>query len=426
MHMPINNHTASSRPARTLRLAYFVSHPIQYQAPLLRRIALEPDIDLKVLFSSDISVRGHVDPGFGVPVKWDVPLLAGYRHEFLPRTRNTGDLSFFWPLNSGIYERVRDEQFDAVWVHGYASAATLRAIAAARWLGIPVLIRAESTLFDRTRSKARRLAKDTFFRMLEHFVSGVLTIGSANSAYWQHYFGDRVPVFPFYYSVDNDFFQFRCRQASEKREDFRRELGLEHGRPVILFASKLQERKRCGDLLDAFLKLSTMQNNVPLPYLLIIGDGEQRTELEKRSRAAKAGDVRFLGFQNQTALPAFYDLCDVFVLVSVDEPWGLVVNEVMNAGKPIVVSTEVGCQQDLVEDGVNGCVIRAGDIEGLTDGLKRILATPETSKRMGLKSMEKIQAYSFEQNVSGLRHALEAVVPGFVAVRDSTTPAMLT
>src|ERR1700756_3046963 len=63
---------------RPLRLAYFVSHPIQYQAPLLRRIAAEKDIDLKVFFSSDISVREYVDPGFGVPVKWDVPLLEGY------------------------------------------------------------------------------------------------------------------------------------------------------------------------------------------------------------------------------------------------------------------------------------------------------------------------------------------------------------
>ena len=75
-----------SRPSRRrARLAYFVSHPIQYQAPLLRRIAQEPDIDLKVFFSSDQSVRGYHDTGFGVHVKWDVPLLDGYESEFLPR-----------------------------------------------------------------------------------------------------------------------------------------------------------------------------------------------------------------------------------------------------------------------------------------------------------------------------------------------------
>ena len=65
-----------------VRLAYVVCHPIQYQAPLLRRIAREPDIDLTVLFGSDFSVRGYQDEGFGVEVAWDVPLLDGYAASF--------------------------------------------------------------------------------------------------------------------------------------------------------------------------------------------------------------------------------------------------------------------------------------------------------------------------------------------------------
>ena len=333
-------------PGRKLRLAYFVTHPIQYQAPLLRRVAQEVDIDLKVFFSSDISVRGHVDPGFGMKVKWDVPLLAGYQHEFLPRLRDSDRLTFSRPLNWGIYKRLRDGQYDAVWVHGYATANALQAILAARWLGIPVLMRAESTLFDRPRSRQKTITKALFFRVLRTSISAVLSIGDANSTYWRHYLGEAVPIFPFYYSVDNDFFQQRCREASVSREDFRRELGLEPGRGVILYASKLQTRKRCGDLLKAFLKLSAEQTIQPPPYLLIVGDGEERAALQEQAMTARPGDVRFLGFQNQTALPRFYDLCDVFVLASIDEPWGLVVNEVMNAGKAVIVSDEVGCQRE--------------------------------------------------------------------------------
>ena len=78
---------------KRVRLAYLVSHPIQYQAPLLRRIAQQPDIDLTVLFGSDFSVRGYRDQGFGVGVKWDVPLLDGYKHVFLPRLRDGQDVS---------------------------------------------------------------------------------------------------------------------------------------------------------------------------------------------------------------------------------------------------------------------------------------------------------------------------------------------
>ncbi len=85
VHSAERSHVHTGKNA--LRLAYFVSHPIQYQAPLLRRIAREPDIDLEVFFSSDHSVRGYVDEGFGVKVEWDVPLLEGYRSSFLPRWR---------------------------------------------------------------------------------------------------------------------------------------------------------------------------------------------------------------------------------------------------------------------------------------------------------------------------------------------------
>src|SRR5579862_4772779 len=96
----------ASLPSGTIknkvRLAYLVSHPIQYQAPLLRRIAQEPDIDLTVLFGSDFSVRGYKDEGFGVGVKWDVPLLDGYRHVFLPALRESQTVSVTSPLNYGI------------------------------------------------------------------------------------------------------------------------------------------------------------------------------------------------------------------------------------------------------------------------------------------------------------------------------------
>ena len=94
---------------RRVRLAYLVSHPIQYQAPLLRRIAQEPDIDLTVFFGSDFSLRGYQDEGFGVAVKWDVSLLDGYRYEFLPVIRDNGTQTVTSPLNHGIMAGLRGQ-----------------------------------------------------------------------------------------------------------------------------------------------------------------------------------------------------------------------------------------------------------------------------------------------------------------------------
>lgn len=407
--------TAPFSVERPLRLGYFVSHPIQYQAPLLRRIAQEKDIELTVFFSSNLSVRGYVDPGFGVPVKWDVPLLEGYRHQFLPVIKDSDQLGPWKPMNYGIRRIFREQRLDAVWVHGYSTLTNLQAIRAAKAMRIPVLLRAESNLNDRPRSRAMLLAKCIFFAWMRKRVAAALTIGDANTAYWRYYLGRDIPVFACYYSVDNEFFQRECARAAESREEFRRSLGLDAGRPVILFASKLQTRKRCIDLVDAYLELAQSSSAERLPYLLIVGDGEERAALEDRAQHAAPGNIRFLGFRNQSELPRFYDLSNVFVLASVDEPWGLVVNEVMNAGRPVIVSDQVGCHKNLVENGVNGFVVKAGDRSGLANALRAVLAGERIWQEMGAESLRVIRAYNFDENVTGIRHALEHVVSGFRA-----------
>ena len=180
---------------RPLRLAYFVSHPIQYQAPLLRRIAEESDIDLTVYFSSDISLKQYVDPGFGVSVKWDVPLLEGYKHEFLPVLIDTEQLRPWNPMNYGIRRLLRMRGCDTVWIHGYSTLTNLQAVLVARSTNKPVLVRSDSHLRDRTRSRQTLAAKRIFFTWLKKRVTAALAVGESNSAYWHHYFGKEFPVF---------------------------------------------------------------------------------------------------------------------------------------------------------------------------------------------------------------------------------------
>lgn len=409
----------ASRIGRKVRLAYLVSHPIQYQAPLLRRIAQEPDIDLTVFFGSDFSVRGYRDEGFGVGVKWDVPLVEGYKHEFLPKLRDGQDVGVMTPLNRGIASRLRGQggepPFDAVWVHGYATANSLHGMIAARALGIPVLLRAESWLRDRGRSGAKLALKNFFFAGLKQMVGGVLPIGTLNAEYWRHYFGDDVPQFLMPYAVDNGYFAERAREAQAGRANLQAELDLDPARPVILFASKLQTRKHCNHLMEAYARLSPAAGVEPNPYLVIVGDGEERAALERQAAATGFGSIRFCGFRNQSELPRFFDLATVFVLPSRHEPWGLIVNEVMNAARAVIVSDDVGSGPDLIEDGVNGCIYPVGDVAALTNVLRRVLDTPGAAAAMGRRAFERIQRWGFEEDVAGLRRALASVVPGFEA-----------
>jgi len=186
-------------------------------------------------------------------------------------------------------------------------------------------------------------------------------------------------------------------------------LNLEAGRPVILFASKLQHRKHCNDLLDAYKNLMDDATSGPLPYLVVVGDGEERTRLEEQARVNGLNGVRFCGFRNQSELPRFFDLADVFVLPARHEPWGLIVNEVMNAGRAVVLSDDCGCHPDLVTDGVEGFVFPVGDVNALTDALRRVLATPQTAEEMGRRARAKIETWSFEEDIRALRKALAQV-----------------
>jgi len=398
---------------KRVKVAYLVSHPIQYQAPLLRRIAQESDIDLTVFFGSNFSVQEYVDKGFGVDVKWDIPLLDGYRHEFLPSIwdkRRTGPTA---QLNYGIFNRLRGSKeadgFDVLWVHGYSTLNTLQAMVIAKALGIPVLLRAESRLGKKRSGPLKQVTKSLFFSGLKQLVDAVLPIGSANAAYWRHVLGEELPQFLTPYAVNNDYFQSLSREAASRREDLRRELGLDSSRPVILFASKLQGRKRCGDLLEAYLNLCSEIEDEPVPYLVIVGDGVERAALERRAKESGVSGVRFCGFRNQSELPRFFDLAAVFVLPSEDEPWGLIVNEAMNSGRAVILSDDVGCQPDLVTDGVEGCVFPVGDVKALTGALRRVLMEPGTADGMGERGLKRISGWGYEQDMSGLRQAIASV-----------------
>ena len=134
-------------------------------------------------------------------------------------------------------------------------------------------------------------------------------------------------------------------------------------------------------------------------------------EMELRATAERMGirNIHFGGFVNQAALPRIYAACDVFLLPSEDEPWGLAINEAMSVGLPIVAAAEVGCIADLVRDGINGRTFRAGDIAGLTEALSHLIDDRDSRRRMGLASLDIISRWSYAECATGLKAALAGV-----------------
>ncbi len=392
-------------------LAVVNSHPIQYFAPLYRRLAAEDRVDLTVYYGSRAGLEAQPDPGFRREVEWDVPLLEGYEYEFLRNLWDTGQPDGFWSLvNPDIAPEIRRGGFDAVWLHGHNSATNLMAVAAALASSTPLFMRCETHLgLDRPPWKRhlRKPVMRAFYGLFEAF----LAIGSRNANFYRAHGVDEEKLFLVPYTVDNRRFRAGAALDDTERARVRDELGLPAlDAPVVLFVSKLITRKRPFDLLGAF---RIVQDRIGGDAALVfVGDGEERERLEARTR--NQNDVHILGFRNQSELPRIYGTCDLFVLPSENEPWGLVVNEAMAAGLPVIASDEVGAAADLVREGENGSIYPCGDVEALADRLTGLVTDPAVLDRMGRGSLRIIEDWDFERCAKGIRQALEGVCPASV------------
>lgn len=365
----------------TRKILYLVSHPIQYQAPLLRRITAESDIRLRVLFHHDTEA-GYFDPGFGRHIQWDIPLRQGYDSALLTETDLEQEIS----------------ATDYLWMHGWQGQWLRQALKLARRHGKPVLMRGENTTVAMPDgSGLKGVAKRLYLRWIFAHVTAFLAIGSDNHDYYRAHgvAADRIFMMP--YAIDSQ--AFAIRAAKTDRQDLRRRLALDENRAIILYAGKLIARKHPHTLLQAWRMASWA--DAERPFLLFAGDGEMRSQL-----MVQAGDddkVRFIGFVNQQELPSLYALADLFVLASEAEPWGLAVNEAMACGTAVIVGDRAGCAADLINEDC-GIVVPPGDANALARAMVELL--PKASQ-CGQAAARRSAGWNFEADVTGLRQCLD-------------------
>lgn len=401
------------------KLAVLNSHPIQYFVPLYRRLALEPDVELTVYFCSLQGAEAYVDQGFGSTVKWDVSLLDGYRWKLLPSARKPRAVGGFWSvLNPSVVRELVRNRYDAVLIHGHGHATYLLALVAARALGVPVLMRCDTHLGLR-RSAGRRLVRKVVMRLLYRgLCSACLPIGDRNRAFYRSLgvSDDRMVTAP--YSVDNSLFT-AADDAGARRGASRDELGIGRQDVLLLYSSKMSAGKRPLDLLRAYEAIGSVRSRIALAF---VGTGVEEATLRAYVRTHSLDNVHFLGFHNQSELGRLYAMADVFVLPAENEAWGLVINEAMAAGLPIVASEEIGAVPDLVHHGHNGLLFPAGDVAALTACLKQLVDDPDLRLRMGRRSREIIETWGIDQTANGILKALHLVNVGSLEADEVIGP----
>lgn len=386
-----------------MRIGIVASHPVQYHAAFYRELAQRSNIEIEVMYCCRWGHDTYRDPGFGVEFAWDLPLLEGYPSAFLRNlSLRAGPGRFLGCINTGVLTPILRRRFDALLLTNWATASVWLAWSAAQVAGTPVLLRAEGNSVPAAAGVGGR-ARRSAVRLFLNGVSAFLAIGTCNWRYWDAYGVPRDLVFHSPYAVENG--RFSCLQSCGKTA-LRSRLGLDPLRPVILFSGKLIGKKRPDDLLAAYRRIAATQ---PCS-LVFVGDGALRNELEAACKQGDVGDVRFLGFKNQTEIPPIYAMADVLVLPSSFEPWGLVVNEAMASGLAVVASDRVGAAADLVRHGVNGFTYPAGDVGALADLLLQLVRSPGMMASMGKASRDIIGPWSMEAAADGVVEALQWTV----------------
>jgi len=382
---------------RTFKLAYVVSHPIQYQAPLLKKISAQDDIDLNVIFLCNLSTERYQDNGFNQDVKWDTPLLEGYEYNFVKSIFKSGDFSINNPKVDirSLKNALDTHQWDAVWIHGYGNLALLYTVYYCWKNNISLMLRGESNLV----CSKPGLLKTLFLKFLFKQCNALLTIGEDNRQYYLAHDAELNKLFHMPYAVDNEHFR---RSENDS-------IDLHNKKRIVLYASKFIKRKNPLMLIKAYHRLPSKVRQQS--ELWLVGNGEQYQAMQNYvTENNLENSVIFHGFKNQTELPDYFRACDVFVLPSEREPFGLVINEVMNQGKAIITTDEVGAARDLVKNNKNGWVIEAGLEDALYNALFDALTCNEEKLiSMGKQSLKKISGWSFDQDIHGLREALVAV-----------------
>ena len=405
-------------PDRRLRALAVASHPVQYSAPLFRLLAQHPQLDFHVAYCSLRGAAPGHDPEFGRDVQWDIPLLDGYPWTHIPNG-GSGKESFFGLYNPGLWSFVRAGHFDAVLCYtGYPRASFWIAYLAAKLSRSVFLFGTDAvtlTPLDRRAWKRplKRVVWPLLFRLADQVI--VPSSGSRELMLSLGIDDQRITLTP--YVVDNDWWLTQSSQVD--RSTVRAGWGASPDDTVILFCAKLQPWKRPFDLLEAFA-----QARLQRALLVFSGDGPLRPQLE--ARAVELGvskRVRFLGFVNQTQLPAIYTASDLFVLPSQYDAFGVVVNEAMLCGCPVIASDHVGAARDLIKPGETGFIYRCGDVSALAQIMRQATAGPVSLSDMGRAARENMSHWSPARNIATTVEALHSAVLRSSPTQEKTGPS---
>src|SRR5215813_7479200 len=349
-----------------LRLVIITEIIAPYRIPVFNALTRHPEVEPHVIFLSetDSSLR-----------EWEVRKNEiAFSYEVLPSfRRRVGKYNLL--LNRGITTALRRAAPDVLLCGGYSYVAGWQAAAWARRRGVPVLLWIESTAQDRRRNfPAIERLKKRFVESSDGFV----VPGRSSAEYLKAFGVAEHMIFHAPNAVDNDFFASRSGQKCDTNPSVRLPPRF------FLFVGRLVAGKGVFDLMAAYGKLPpSLRENFSLVFA---GGGTCRRELERLAHRIRQGKIVFTGFLEKEDLASIYGRAAVLVFPTHSDVWGLVVNEAMASGLPVIATSVAGCVADMVRDGENGYVVPPHNPQTLSNAMAAVARASQSERRQMSKN----------------------------------------
>jgi len=375
------------------RLALITEIISPYRIPVFNALAKQGDVDLHVIFLAE------TDPDLR---QWKVYKdEIKFSHQVLPSWRKRVG-RYNWLLNPGVGSALSAFAPDVVLCGGYNYLASWQAMLWSRMKEVPFLLWSESNVQDIRRAHPIvEFIKDEFLSRC----SGFVVPGRSAKEYLRAHKIREESIFVAPNAVDNELFATATLEALQHAGMRRTELALPER--YFLFVGRLVREKGVFELLSAYAKLDqAIRNQVGL---VLVGYGAERAQLESIATTISPGIVKFAGFAQREQLSSYYALAEVLILPTYSDPWGLVVNEAMACGLPVIVCRVAGCAVDLVKESWTGLLTLPRDESSLLAAMTKIASRPELRNIMSANCSRHISHYSPEAWALGIIRALEGM-----------------
>ncbi len=362
-----------------------------YRIPLFNELAKTPDVDLHIIFLAE------TDPGLR---QWQVYTNEiEFSYEVLRSVRRRIG-RFNALVNFGVGSALTAATPDVILCGGYNYIASWQAQHWARIRSTPFFLWSESNTQDMRHYHALvEMLKNGFFRRCTGFV----VPGRSASEFLQAHKVSNEKIFIAVNAVDNHLFARVAAETRQNSAQLREQLGLPPR--YFLYAGRLVREKGIFELIAAYATLEErLRDDVGLVFA---GDGPSRRDLEAQAALVSRGIVKFAGFAHRERLAEYYALAEALVLPTYSDTWGLVVNEAMACGLPVILSQAAGCAADLVTDGWNGRMVPARNVPLLASAMESLASRPDLCAAMGANSLNRIVDYTPQRWCEGIVRVLE-------------------